>query len=466
MAVVRRHDARRPQTSPSSVLKIAMGTVAVVIWGIVFDQLTRVAGWILDTYNTVVQHSLLDLYSRYNDAHIVLHHGRLYGFGLDAFTYPPIAAYLFVPFHVIGWPATAILWTVGNVVILSLLFTITLWRFLSVPWPTAWLVSATGLAPATIFLLYPFRSLLYWGQLALFILFLVFVDLFVVPARFRGLLIGAVTAIKLLPAIFVVWLLARRQFSAVGRAVAAFSVLTLLAAALWPHASAQYWLHILPSGSDVKMATDPLNLPTSLGRWYYGVGKVGNQSLLGLLARPPFLLSGTMPWLLLALAVLILGVIVSMRLLAKRRDLLAFLTLSLTAVLVSPVSWVHYWVFVAMAPVVAILEWRRDRALSVASIILTVAVCANLEDTRLDGFFAVGAQFDRTAPVVIFAVRNLYVLGGLVFLGIVAWRTLWDRSGAQAWTGATRLLSPTSFTDEHLGIEQRPRQHRSRTVEF
>ena len=63
-------------------------------------------------------------------------------------------------------------------------------------------------------------------------------------------------------------------------------------------------------------------------------------------------------------------------------------------------------------------------------------MCANLEDTRLDGFFAVGAQFDRTAPLVIFAVRNLYVLGGLVFLGIVAWRTLWEPSGAHTRTRA------------------------------
>jgi hypothetical protein len=148
-----------------------------------------------------------------------------------------------------------------------------------------------------------------------------------------------------------------------------------------------------------------------------------------------------MPWLAVALVVLALGVVVSMRLLVRRRDLLAFLTLSVTTVLVSPVSWVHYWVFAGLAPFVAVLEWRRDRAVSVASLILTVAVCANLEDTRLDGFFAVGAQFERTAPAVIFAVRNLYVLGGLVFLGIVAWRTLWEPSGAHTRTRAARLPS-------------------------
>jgi alpha-1,2-mannosyltransferase len=445
MAVVRRHDVplERMPGSTSSALKIATGTVAVLLWGLVFDQLTRVTGWILDTSNSVVLPTLMDLHSRYDDAHVVLHHGLLYGFGLEAFTYPPLTAYLFVPFHVIGWRATAIAWTVGNVVVLALLYTITLRRFFSVHGPTAWLLSSAGLAPATIFLLYPFRSLLYWGQLALFILFVVFVDLFVVPDRFRGLLIGAAAAIKLLPAIFVVWLLARRQFRAVGRVVATFGALTLFAAVLWPHASAQYWFHLLPSGSDVARATDPLNVPTSLGHWYYGVGKVGNQSLLGLLARPPFQLSKLMPWLAVALVVLALGVVVSMRLLVRRRDLLAFLTLSVTTVLVSPVSWVHYWVFAGLAPFVAVLEWRRDRAVSVASLILTLAVCANLEDTRLDGFFVVGAQFERTAPVVTFAVRNLYVLGGLVFLGIVAWRTLWEPSGAHTRTRAARLLSAT-----------------------
>jgi alpha-1,2-mannosyltransferase len=424
-------DERRDVATPdrpaakAPAVKVTIGIVAVVAWGLVFDQLTRVAGWILDTYNVLVVPPLVDLHSRYNDAHIILHRGHLYGFRHGAFTYPPLTAYAFVPFHLIGWHATAVLWTVANVVVLALLLAITLSRFLSVPWATAWVVSATGLAPATIFLLYPFRSLLYWGQLALFILFLVFVDLFVVPARFRGLLIGVATAIKLLPALFIVWLLARREYPAVLRVGGAFVVLTLLAAAVWPHASAQYWFHILPTGRDVTMVVNPIDLPTSHGRWYFGVGKVVNQSLRGLLGRPPILLPGTMPWLIAALAVLALGVAVTIRLLKERRELLAFVTLSLTTVLVSPVSWVHYWVFVVLAPFAAILEWRRDRVVSAASILLTVAVCANLEDTRLDGLFATGAQFSRAAPIVVFGVRNLYVLGGLVFLGMVAWRTLW-----------------------------------------
>jgi hypothetical protein len=427
----------------TTVVKVVVGAVVVLAWGLVFDQLTRVAGWILDTYNVLVQPPLIDLHSRFHDAHLVLVHGRLYGFRHGAFTYPPITAYAFVPFHVIGWHATMILWTVANVVVLALLFTITLWRFFRVNPVSAWLVSATGLAPAAIFLLYPFRSLLYWGQLALFLLFVVFVDLFVVPARYRGLLIGAAAAVKLLPALFVVWLLARGERAGVVRVVAAFAALTLLAAALWPHASVQYWFHILPSGKDVVMVANPTNLPTAHGQWWFGVGKVDNQSLRGMLGRPPFNAPGTFPWIVLALGTLALGVAVTVRLLQQRRDLLAFVTLSLTTVLVSPVSWVHYWVFAGLAPFVAILEWRRDRVLSVASLILTVAMCANLEDTRLDGFYEVGAQFDKAAPLLVFCTRNLYVLGGLVFLGIVAWRTLVTPRVAEPVTDALPLTPAT-----------------------
>jgi Glycosyltransferase family 87 len=191
------------------------------------------------------------------------------------------------------------------------------------------------------------------------------------------------------------------------------------------------------------VVANPTNLPLTHRHRYVGVGKVVNQSIRGLLGRPPFYASGTIPWLLLALAVLAVGVLVTFRLLSQRRDLLAFVTLSLTTVLVSPVSWVHYWVFVALAPFVALLEWRRDRVLSVASIILTVAMCADLEDPRLEGPFSLGRKFSKTTPAVLFGIRNLYVLAGLVFLAIVAWRILLSPSAETATRSSTALSGAT-----------------------
>lgn len=437
-------DGAPSRTRLPDTAKWAIGTVAILAWGLVFDQLTRVAKWILDTSPSTFP-PLADLHARYRNAHTILVHGDLYRYQHGAFTYPPVTGYLFVPFRAIGWPATAVTWTVANMVVLAALLAMVLWKWFGVAKADAWLASAAGLAPAMVFALFPFRSLLFWGQLGLFLLFVVFVDLFVVPRRFRGMLIGAATAVKLLPALFVIWLLARRDVPAVVRVGATFLVLTVLAALLWPHASAQYWFHILPSGKDVSMVSDPTHLSTAHGQWYDGVGKVDNQSIRGMLGRPPFRLPGTMPWALLALVTLVAGAYTTVRFLGQRRELAAFVVLSCTTVLISPVSWVHYSVFAGLAPFVALLEWRRDRVLAIASIVLTVAMCANLEDTRLSGPTFTSLPFENMSPVIVFAVRNLYVLGGLAFLGIATWRA-WrttDERGDHAPAAPSALTSAT-----------------------
>jgi hypothetical protein len=436
-----------PMTRGAAALRYGLGALAVVCWGLFFDQLSRIGGWVFDTYNVTIQPPLLDLHARYRNAYTILHHGHLYAYGPGAFTYPPITAYLFVPFHLIGWKATAVVWTVATVAAAAALFTITLQRFFAVPGPTAWIVSAAGLAPAAVIVLFPFHSLVYWGQMSLFLLLAVFVDLLVVPPRYRGLLIGAAAAVKLLPALFVVWLLARREYGAVARAAGAFLALTILAAALWPHASTEYWLHLLPSGKDVLMVADPSHLPTIHGQWYFGVGKVDNQSIRGLLGRPPLTWIGTFPWIVLALGVVALGCALTVRLLQQRRELLAFVVLSCATVLASPVSWAHYWVFVALAPFVAALEWRRDKVLVVAALLLPVATFVDVEDPRLDGLFFVGAHFSRVWRPWLFVSRNPYVLGGLVFLALVTWRVFFTHP-------AVGTAAATAARDEPAAIEE------------
>jgi len=397
--------------------KVATGSLAILLWGFFFDALSRTARWVLDTRYSPFLGPSHDLYIHYRSAGLAWHHRPLYRFGALAFSNPPIAAYLFLPFHAIGFRATMTVWTVGNLVCLAGVFAIALWRFFSVRPADAWLAASAGLAPAAVIALYPFHSLLVWGQLALALLTLVFVDLFLVPARYRGLLIGAAAAIKFLPALFVVWLLVRREFGAVARVAAAFLVLTAAAALAWPHASIEYFVHILPTNKALLLAVDPSRIAITAHTWIFGVGRLPNQSLRGMLGRPPFLFFGTFPWILLAIAVLAVGIWATVRLLAQRRDLTAFVTLMVVTMLASPVSWLHYWVFVALAPLVAVLEWRRDRALAVAAIALTLSTMANLEDLRL-----ISVGFTSMSPVALFVVRNLYVLGALAFVCTAAAR--------------------------------------------
>ena len=393
-------------------LKLIAGAVAIVLWGLFFDDLARVGRWIFDAGDLARGNfPLEDLQARYRDGHIALVHGNLYGIHWETTTYPPLTAYLFVPFRLIGLRATMTLWTVANMIALATIFAVSLHRWCHVSAVDAWFVSATGLAPAGIFALYPFRSLLLWGQMGVFLMLLVFLDLFVVPKRYRGFLIGIASAIKLLPAIFVVWLIVKREIPAVVRAAVAFVLLTLFAAALWPHASAEYWFHVLPSVRVGRIVA------VSPSRWVEGVGKLSDQSIRGMFGRPPFLWLKTFPWLPVALIVLVGGIVVVVQFIKHGRELAAFILLSLVTELVSPVSWLHYWVFVGLAPLLAIVEWRRDRPLAIASIILALSTCANLDNEIL-----VKRPFTTMAPVMLFIVRNLYVLGGLTFLAIAAWR--------------------------------------------
>jgi len=403
--------------------KVTLGLVAVLCWGLLFDALVRTGRWFLDTSYSPFLGPLHDLDIHYLAAHLALHHHALYRFGGYAFSNPPLAAYAFAPFHAIGFRATMTVWTVGQVACLAVVLAVTLRRFLAVAPADAWLVSAAGLAPASMALFFPFHSMLVWGQLALVLMTLVFVDLFVVPPRFRGVLIGAAAAVKLLPALFVVWLLTRKELGAVARAAVTFVVLTVAAAALWVHASVQYWLHVLPSSKALLLAVDPRNIPITARTWIFGVGRVPNQSLRGMLGRPPFLWFSTFPWIVLAVCALGAGLYVTYRLLGQRRDLAAFVTLMVTTMLASPVSWLHYWVFVALCPFLAIAEWRQDRPLAIASVALAVLTCANLEDLVL-----VSRPLTTMVPACLFVVRNLYVLGALGFLVTAAVRV---RHGAE-----------------------------------
>ena len=414
----------------SSSAKIVVGTVAIIAWGLFFDDLARTGRWIFDT-SYFNRYALADLHSRYVDAHLIWTHSKsLYIFRRGALTYPPLAAYLFLPFHAIGFRATQTVWTLMTMAALAGVLAIAMRRWLAVPGPDAWLGAAAGLAPASVFVLFPLRSLLVWGQMAVLLLAVVFVDLFVVPRRYRGVLIGLAAAVKLLPALFIIWLLAKRDFASSLRVVVAFILFTLCAAALWPHASIQYWFHVLPSGRDVQMAANPTGVFVSVKDWIFGIGKLPNQSLRGMLGRPPFLWLGTLPWLPLAVAVLAGGIAIAVRLLRQERELAAFLALSVTTVLVSPVSWLHYWSFVALCPILAVVEWRRDRPLAIAAIVLAVSTCADLENTSNLLF----APVTSMSPVFLFAIRNLYLVGGFVFLvvaGVQSARAARHRPGVR-----------------------------------
>lgn len=276
------------------------------------------------------------------------------------FTYPPIAAVLFaglaqVPFSV----ALAVLTTLG---VLSLVVTawLTAQRLESDRWRVAVLAAA---AIALGVLTEPVQETLTFGQVNLLLMALVTADCLLPRTPWpRGTLIGIAAAIKLTPAVFLLFFVAHRQWRPVLVAGAAFVVATVAGFLAAPRDSIMYWLG--------GVLTDPTRIGSP--------GFPSNQSLAGLLHRSALPESWhTLVWGLAVAAVLAAGWAGVRRLRSHGLDVPALLVVAATGLLASPVSWSHHYVWVVPALVWcawrAMGSWRWWPALVGLAAVFTVA---------------------------------------------------------------------------------------------
>jgi alpha-1,2-mannosyltransferase len=266
----------------------------------------------------------------------------LYSFHLPhsryGFTYPPFAALLMTPLAAVSEGVAGILVTVACSVVVVVG---TWWLLAPVARRAGWTPwFAVGLALPVVFLTEPVRDTMGFGQVNLFIAALVFTDVVGVQRgrRWAGIGIGLAAAVKLTPAIFVLYLVLTRRWRPAAVAVATFLVATVGAFALAPGTSSRFWGSTVWEISRVGSLDNP-----------------NNHSLLGVLARLAYPADPSRPvWLLLAGGVLVLGMWRAVCA-ARRGDELVGTTLTgLTGCLVSPISWGHHLVWVVPAIVVLV----------------------------------------------------------------------------------------------------------------
>ncbi|OBI79486.1 glycosyltransferase family 87 protein [Mycobacterium sp. E740] len=277
--------------------------------------------------------------------------------GLDLpFTYPPLAAVVFSPFAVLSLEAASAAITVTTLVLLIVAVTIVLhrcdvWPHTSVTGEPAWLrqawLAAAIVAPAVVYL-EPIRSNFDFGQINVVLMTLVIADC--VPRRTpwpRGVLLGLAIALKLTPAVFLLYFLLRRDTRAVIVTVASAVVATLVGVAFAWRDSLEYWTETVRNTDRIGTAT--LNT---------------NQNIAGALARlglgegARFAL-----WTAACFAVLALTVWAVRRLLNADEPVLALICVAMFGLVVSPVSWSHHWVWALPALVVtALVAYRRRHA--------------------------------------------------------------------------------------------------------
>ncbi|MFI7383432.1 glycosyltransferase 87 family protein [Streptomyces sp. NPDC049813] len=272
----------------------------------------------------------------------------LYGFTVTAWhlpaTYPPFAALLFIP---TAWPPLPVLKAavlLGNIALTGAL--------------VHHACRLAGLRPtrATVCLLTsgalwlePVFQTVLFGQINLALAVLVLWDLNRPPgARGKGLALGIAAGIKLTPAVFIGYLFLTGRRKEAARATAAAAGTVLLGAAVLPYASVEFWTRRIFETGRVGKA------------WI-----VDNQSLQGLVARALHTAEPGALWAVPAVLVALAGLRAAGR---ARTEARGVTLIAFTALLVSPISWTHHWVW--CVPLLAVLwaEGHRRTTVAVAAL--------------------------------------------------------------------------------------------------
>jgi alpha-1,2-mannosyltransferase len=309
------------------------------------------------------------------------------------FTYPPFAGLLMYP---MAWVPVGVVTTVMLVANLAALVITTAWLVFPLAdrhgWPR-WFV--LGLALPLVSWLEPVRETVTFGQINILLALLVLGDLLLlVPGKWGGIGVGLATAIKLTPAVFIVYLLVTRRWRAAATAAGTAAAATLLAMAVAPHDSWRYWSFTVWEANKVGH-----------------LDRIPNQAMWGTLLR--LHLPSRLLWLVLVAVVAGYGLWRAARA-ARAGDELTGITLAgLVGLLVSPVSWQHhlYWFIPALVILVDVGGWY---ALFAAVIWLSVAV-------GVIAFFDYGLSYDLLDTVPGFLISNWYLLlmlGLLVLLPV------------------------------------------------
>ncbi|WP_052684939.1 glycosyltransferase 87 family protein [Lentzea aerocolonigenes] len=237
------------------------------------------------------------------------------------FTYPPMAALLFTSLTVAPWWLVHACYVMVSFTALSLVCVVIVGR---VRPRLMWTVGP--IAAIVLLQIEPVRSTFALGQVNLVLMALIVLDCLVVKPKWRGVLIGIAAAVKLTPAIFVLYLLFKRDWRAAMTSGVTFAGLAVAGFLLAPKDSVEFWFRAM------------LNPGSNQTLWY-----VYNQSLHGALLRLlPSTWVESLLWVCLSIVVVVLGAIVAQR---AQDDIEPMLAIAAVGLLISPISWSHHWVW-------------------------------------------------------------------------------------------------------------------------
>jgi alpha-1,2-mannosyltransferase len=339
--------------------------------------------------------------------------GNLYGdyfpYHHLRFTYPPAAALIFEFMSAVPLPALKVLFTAASItsIIGSLWLT---WGLLGHRRSVGRLGAALSVASIALWL-GPVQQTLQLGQINLLLMLMVLADFRLrEDAWVKGIAIGLAAGLKLTPLIFIVYMFLTRRPRAAAVSLGTFALTMAISLILLPSQTHQFWFGRLFLDSN------------RAGNNAY----VGNQSLHGMLAR----LTGDpsvshLRWAVVPVIVGLSGLALAAWWSRRGYDAMGVLTCALTGLLISPVSWVHHWVWIApgltvtMEAAVGLQASMSPARRCLAWLCLTVLMVPffTVPQSLVPGPMVQGHGLKDLQVLT----SNSYVIVGLVLLCLAGW---------------------------------------------
>lgn len=341
--------------------------------------------------------------------------------------YTPFSAILFVPIALVGH--TVAMFVVTAASLACLWFSVG--RFIESVWADRGRSTQLELQALCCLVLLTTESVsqtLGFGQVNFFLMALVIGDVARRrPSAWQGVGVGLATSFKLIPGIFILYLLCTRRWRAAITASGTFAATILFGWIAMPAGSWSYWID--------GLGTDPRHIG--------GTNSLVNGSLLGVLARPLGYPAARPWWIALAVPLLVAGMWLAVVVRRRLGEIAGITTVSFVALVVSPISWNHYWVWFTL-PALHLgrraWETRDCRAIALTAIWVLpffVAPFRFIDDDRWLG---------PHHTLVESMLGGVYAVWAILGLGSLA---VWvRRGGALRWLGPQapdNAMSPTTM---------------------
>lgn len=239
------------------------------------------------------------------------------------FTYPPFAAVVFYPLHLLPFGLVAFLWQVGIIAALYGVVRLSQRLLGSGDRRVAMLWTAVGIW------IEPLRSTFDYGQINVVLVLAVLYAVYSTRWWVSGLLVGIAAGLKLTPAVSGLYFLGARRWTAVAFSAVIFLATVGISSLVAGDQTRRYFTELLGDADRVGP-----------------IGTSFNQSWRGGISRILGHDAGYGPAVVAGIAVTAVLAVLAWRAIGGASDRLgAIVVVQLFGLLLSPISWTHHWVW-------------------------------------------------------------------------------------------------------------------------